>query len=834
MQNISTTPSTTKTHTLPQKAQLKGKYAPVHLNTNMFNIIFSTLSTIFQIPITFQPEINMDSREKLDEIISANRKELIAQFGQFFISGHCLFTFKPVNKKVLFDHHEDHALILEKKNVKKVDSSMMLKQNLSQEVLRFLNIMIKNQMKALKYVELGKDMKYFNLNKGLNTASNTFKIFEGFKTTVDCYEGFQVKIMIDRCIKITRNLTLWEEILEKDEFFRRKYSEEEAFNRAIEEVAIGQQCLADYGNKKIYRIEGIDEDLTPMSEFPKNSNGYKTYFEYFSKVYKKVIQDKEQPLVYAIRKTRVRKNGKSVKVQEKIHLVPELLRATGMTDQQSADFRLMKEIDDFTKKTPADRMAYAYEHGDNLNRQAASSNNGMEIDLYSNEIQGKQLNFPQIEVGKKKTVPLSLQWGGNFQIKSEVSEAVPLKKWGLIYMKSDIHGGKSKHPEFFDDIFYAEIFKIGKKQGTQISEPKCLELSQSEEKQGLEKIKKFLEQAKKNNFQIVVIILPDHILNGRIRLYGKVHKLAAEIGISLQVLNAKGKALLFRGKVDHKKISAYMENVCLQMLRKVGSVLWKVQNYPYEEELVKGRKDAKTARPCLVGIDVCHMKGMKSVVGISGTTNREFTQTWTDIKIQPRDRPQEIVDFIGEKVVKIVKEYAKSNNGLLPTNVIVYRDGVGQGQIHELNMKEVESIVSSLKKEFPKDTIDVSVILVTKRINERFFTNDVHATENPGNGVIVDNTITREGEFEWFMVAQKVTQGCATPTKFRMIYNEAEGVAADYWYNLTYYTTFMFANWKGPIRVPMVMQNAHTVAYKSSKAGITEIHPSLKNVEFFL
>jgi aubergine-like protein len=42
--------------------------------------------------------------------------------------------------------------------------------------------------------------------------------------------------------------------------------------------------------------------------------------------------------------------------KEYIYLVPELVSLTGLTEQQKADFRLMKNLSEFTKLTAQERM----------------------------------------------------------------------------------------------------------------------------------------------------------------------------------------------------------------------------------------------------------------------------------------------------------------------------------------------------------------------------------------------------------------------------------------------------------------------------------------------
>lgn len=832
MQLIPSTPQLKQTtnYNAPHRPQTIGDYEPVHLNCNIFNMKFDEFSKINQIPITFEPEIEDNSPEKIAEVIKRNNRELRAALGFYADSGKSLFAIKkPAKKTLIFEGHNEHTLILEGKMTKQLDMKSIWKKNstVSNEIVRVLNIIINNKMRNLGFKPFGGQMKYFDLNKNLAARDRLpFNIYSGFKTTIGCFEGSIPKIIIDYCTKIVRSQNLWDEILEKTYNYG---DTDAAFYRAFEELAMEKFFIADYGRKNVYKISGIEDHLTPDSEFPKNTEGIKTYYDYYLKTYKYKIRDRKQNLVFSIKYKKVRVNGKIEKREEKIHLVPEMLFGTGMTDEQRSDFRLMQDISKHTKLFPQQKIDYIYEHGAKLNEEK-DKDLQMDVDLYSNEVQGKQLKFPQIEINgaKPQGVPLSYKWGGNFQVKGKLYKAKDLTNWAVIYQDFEID---RRSRATFKDVMIQNFNYICKGLGFKIEKPKK-ELNFNKNS-SFSEIEKLIKIASKNKCQILVFMLPDYVLNKGKKLYGKIKALAAKEGVATQVMKCDTKAIYKRGQLDNRKVSGYAENLLIQIERKIGATPWKVNNFPYQQSLVEGRKDAKRARPIVIGIDVCHKKGRKSSVGISGTITTDFTQTRTDMKIQPSNRPQEIIDYIGEQTSEIVRAYIKRTKET-PTNVIIYRDGVGEGQIKDLYIREVNHIKTTLEKEFPEMNIQLSVILVTKRISERFFTNNRGEVQNPNTGLIVDTQVTREGFFEWFMVAQNVTQGCATPTKFRVIHNDAENTVADYWYNLTYFLTFMFMNWKGPIRVPMVLQNAHTMAFKVSDCGMTDIAESLKDREFFL
>jgi aubergine-like protein len=89
----------------------------------------------------------------------------------------------------------------------------------------------------------------------------------------------------------------------------------------------------------------------------------------------------------------------------------------------------------------------------------------------------------------------------------------------------------------------------------------------------------------------------------------------------------------------------------------------------------------------VVGIDVCHA-GKKSVVGFCATTNKAQTKYYNDIIIQPKF--QEIVKKdLSRCLLGAMGEYSKENQGNLPTKIIIYRDGVGEGMRDIVEAKEI-------------------------------------------------------------------------------------------------------------------------------------------------
>ncbi len=85
-------------------------------------------------------------------------------------------------------------------------------------------------------------------------------------------------------------------------------------------------------------------------------------------------------------------------------------------------------------------------------------------------------------------------------------------------------------------------------------------------------------------------------------------------------------------------------------------------------------------------------------------------------------------------------------NGCLPDRIVVYRDGVGDGQMHVVREYEVPQMTSCFALFSDSYNPKLAVIVVQKRISTRIFLRGgPKGLGNPAPGSIVDHTITRKG-----------------------------------------------------------------------------------------
>lgn len=89
-------------------------------------------------------------------------------------------------------------------------------------------------------------------------------------------------------------------------------------------------------------------------------------------------------------------------------------------------------------------------------------------------------------------------------------------------------------------------------------------------------------------------------------------------------------------------------------------------------------------------------------------------------------------------VVKALGRYQEKQKAL-PEKIIIYRGGVGDGQVAYVRDIEVKSIEDKLKGIYAEQDFKMIFIVVNKRINTRIFSNG----DNPEAGTVVDDVITQ-------------------------------------------------------------------------------------------
>lgn len=185
----------------------------------------------------------------------------------------------------------------------------------------------------------------------------------------------------------------------------------------------------------------------------------------------------------------------------------------------------------------------------------------------------------------------------------------------------------------------------------------------------------------------------------------------------------------------------------------------------------------------LVGIDVTHPSpgsagNAPSVAGMVASVDQYLGQWPAEIKIQTSR--QEMVSNLDSMLKTCLQRWARMNKNNYPENIIVYRDGVSEGQYDIVLDEELpllkkaceETYLATLtKKPLPR----ISIIIVGKRHHTRFYpTSDADADRgaNSKNGTIVDRGVTEARNWDFFLQAHAAIKGTARPAHYFTVWDE--------------------------------------------------------------
>lgn len=173
------------------------------------------------------------------------------------------------------------------------------------------------------------------------------------------------------------------------------------------------------------------------------------------------------------------------------------------------------------------------------------------------------------------------------------------------------------------------------------------------------------------------------------------------------------------------------------------------------------------------------------------------------------------------------------HNHAVPARVVVYRDGVGDGQLHPLTEYEVPQLLSSVTEASPNTSSRLSVIVVRKRCMPRFFMEENRTLQNPPLGTVVDSEATRPEWYDFYLVSQAARRGTVNPTYYNVIYDD-NGLKPDHMQRLTFKLCHLYYNWPGLVSIPAPCQYAHKLTFLVAQSIHKEPSLQLANSLFYL
>ncbi|KAM6944761.1 piwi-like protein 1 [Lycodopsis pacificus] len=750
---------------------------PIRLTANFFRILSRPQWVLYQYHVDFDPP--MEAR-RLRTALLFQHEETLGSARTF--DGALLFLPRRLPNK-------ETVLYSETRNGEKVQITVTLTNELppsSPVCIQFYNIIFRRILRILDMQQIGRN--FYNPNDPLAIPQHKLTIWPGYTATILQYE---TSIML--CSDVSHKVLRSETVLDFMANMKQKVGNQR-FPELCAKELVGLIVLTKYNNKT-YRIDDIAWDHTPINTFTKGDKDI-SFTDYYKTQYNLDIADVNQVLLVS----HVKKRGPSVGPPPgPAMLIPELCFLTGLTDKMRADYTIMKDLSTHTKLEPDVREGRLNRFGSNIHKntdaQAELDKWRLSFDKELLNLTGRVLPAERIFQGPTSYDynPNSADWSKEMRGLPLIS-APPLDNWLMFYT----HRNEGEAQSLLQTLNrVAGPLNIRMKRAVMI-----------EYNDHQESLLRALQHNVGPETQMVVVVLSSN----RKDKYDSIKKyLCVDCPTPSQCVVA-------RTLSRQQSLMTVATKIALQIACKMGGELWSVE-VPLKQLMI-------------VGIDCYHdtLAGKRSIGALVASLNQGMSRWYSKCVFQHKG--QEIMDGLKLALCGALKDYLKFNS-CLPSRIIVYRDGVGDGQLHSVVNYEVSQIIESIKSMGEDYEPKLSVVVVKKRINSRFFAQIHGKVLNPPPGTIVDSEVTRPEWYDFYIVSQAVRMGSVSPTHYNVVY-DTSGLKPDHMQRLTYKLCHMYYNWQGIIRVPAPCQYAHKLAFLVGQSIHREPSMKLDDLLFYL
>lgn len=229
--------------------------------------------------------------------------------------------------------------------------------------------------------------------------------------------------------------------------------------------------------------------------------------------------------------------------------------------------------------------------------------------------------------------------------------------------------------------------------------------------------------------------------------------------------------------VQHSKFTKgdpqYFGNVALKFNLKAGGINQTVSKLGVINE----------GKTMVVGIDVTHpspgSRDTAPSVAAVVTSTDKFLGQWSGIcRLQSKAR-DEMVSKLEAMFTGLLNIWSKKNKAW-PENILIYRDGVSEGQYNLLLEEELPHIRNACRQKYPADMTKknlprISIIVCGKRHHTRFYPKDNDSVDKKSNcpaGTVVDRGVTESRNWDFFLQPHQCLMGTARPCHYFVVLDE--------------------------------------------------------------
>ncbi|KAI1488764.1 ribonuclease H-like domain-containing protein [Biscogniauxia mediterranea] len=185
----------------------------------------------------------------------------------------------------------------------------------------------------------------------------------------------------------------------------------------------------------------------------------------------------------------------------------------------------------------------------------------------------------------------------------------------------------------------------------------------------------------------------------------------------------------------------------------------------------------------VVGIDVTHPSPgssslAPSVAAMVASIDNLLGQWPGVLSLQKESRQEMVTDL--KDMLKSRLSLWRGKHPTLPESILVYRDGVSEGQYQKVLDEELPLLRAACQEMYPppdqkKGLPRLTIVVVSKRHHTRFYPTSEADADRSGNtksGTVVDRGVTEARSWDFFLQAHTALQGTARPTHYFVLLDE--------------------------------------------------------------
>ncbi|KAI1412037.1 Piwi-domain-containing protein [Hypoxylon sp. FL1857] len=369
------------------------------------------------------------------------------------------------------------------------------------------------------------------------------------------------------------------------------------------------------------------------------------------------------------------------------------------------------------------------------------------------QVRGRVLATPKVEYRNNELASVS---NGAWRFYKDIKfhESGESKKWACVTLEiPDCVGLNAEQLEHFKNKFDQVLWGMGVKHSL------ATDLQNWRYKN--DHLENMFQDAVRKQVHLLILILPRRILSNG---YNTIKQLGdTKYGITTICIDGT--------KVTPEQLKPqYLANITMKFNLKMGG----------NNQFVKfDETSLKFSETMIVGIDVTHpapgsSANEPSIAGMVASIDSSLGQWPAVVRRQEKQR-QEMVSGLDEMLESRLNLWFKKHERY-PKNILVYRDGVSEGQFKTVLEKELPLLRDACEWLYPDDDLvkqlpRITIVIVVKRHHTRFYpikSEDV----NPMPGTVVDRGVTEAGNWDFFLQAHQAVQGTARPIHYFVAHDE--------------------------------------------------------------